>query len=100
MLNKVEATFTSSPEDQLFVNIVVQGFDDNVIRGFRQMIEPARACVIEIHVASPLGGQPSFRAIFLQMDELVFVFNGVLYQFRDKTGKLLYFNAVFVKFQV
>jgi FkbM family methyltransferase len=96
-LDEIVQLLDPSVEDELLVKIDVQGFEDRVIRGGRQTIARARAAIIEIQVADLYTDQPSFRDIFLEFDALGFEFTGVLDQFADKDGRVLYFDAVFIK---
>lgn len=84
-------------KDDLLVKIDVQGFEDRVIRGGMQTICRARACVVEIQVENLYEGQPTFDDIHSLMRELNFTFQGVLDQYSDQTGRVLYFDAVFRK---
>ncbi|AAU92794.1 methyltransferase, FkbM family [Methylococcus capsulatus str. Bath] len=96
-LDEVAPMLDPAIEDDLLVKIDVQGFEDRVIRGGRQTIARARAAIIEVQVEELYAGQPSFRDIFLLMDEMGFVFTGVLDQYADSEGRVLYFDAVFLK---
>lgn len=84
-------------EDELLVKIDVQGFEDRVLRGGRETIARAVACIIEIQTAVLYEGQPSFRDIFLLMDQMGFDFSGILEQFVGRDGGILYYDAVFIK---
>jgi FkbM family methyltransferase len=97
VLDEVAPKLAPPVEDDVLVKMDVQGFEDRVIRGGRATIARARAAVIEVQVAHLYEGQPSFRDIFLQMDALGHVFIGILDQFNDPTGRVLYFDAVFLK---
>ena len=83
--------------DDLLVKIDVQGYEDRVIRGGRKTISRAVACIVEVQVAELYGGQPSFRDIFILMDELGFRFEGVLEQHSAPDGGTLYLDAVFLR---
>jgi len=96
-LDEVAALLSPAIDVDLLIKIDVQGFEDRVVRGGRQTIKRARAAIIEIQVADLYVSQPSFRDIFLEMDHLGFAFAGVLDQYTDMCGRVLYFDAVFLK---
>ncbi|MBK8907409.1 MAG: FkbM family methyltransferase [Rhodospirillales bacterium] len=97
VLDDIASTLKPSIADDLLVKIDVQGFEDRVIRGGKKTIAQARAAIIEVQVAGLYVGQPSFRDLFLLMDEVGFAFIGVLDQYCDSDGRVLYFDAVFLK---
>ena len=82
---------------ELLVKIDTQGFEDRVIKGGRETLRGARACVIEISLVALYHGIPSFEFIHTQMIELGFRFSGILDQVHGSTGEVLYFDAVFVR---
>jgi FkbM family methyltransferase len=97
VLDEVAPDLDPPLADDLLVKIDVQGFEDRVIRGGRKTIARARAAVIEVQVADLYDGQPSFEELFREMDALGHAFIGVLDQFSDPTGRVLYFDAVFLR---
>jgi FkbM family methyltransferase len=97
VLDEIAASLYPSIEDDLLVKIDVQGFEDRVIRGGRKTIGRARAVIIEVQTAILYEGQPTFRDIFLELDALGFCFAGVLEQFAGADGRVLYFDAVFIR---
>lgn len=97
VLDELASTLSPAIEDDLLVKIDVQGFEDRVIRGGRRTIRRARAVVVEIQNALLYEGQPTFRDVFLELDALGFTFSGVLDQFAGTDGRVLYFDAVFVR---
>jgi FkbM family methyltransferase len=95
-LDEIAGALDPAIEDDLLVKIDVQGYEDRVIRGGRKTIGRARAVIVEVQNAYLYEGQPTFRDIFMLLDVLGFVFSGVLDQFADNNGRVLYFDAVFM----
>lgn len=96
-LDDIAPTLLPAIKDDLLVKIDVQGFEDRVIRGGRKTIARARAVVVEVQSAHLYEGQPTFRDIFMELDALGLAFTGVLDQFADMDGRVLYYDAVFVR---
>lgn len=97
VLDEIAASLTPAIEDGLLVKIDVQGFEDRVIRGGLKTIARAKAVVIEVQTALLYEGQPTFRDIFVELDALGFTFCGVLEQYAANDGRVLYYDAVFIK---
>lgn len=97
VLDEIAPTLVPAIEDELLVKIDVQGFEDRVIRGGRKTISRARAVIVEVQQAYLYEGQPTFRDIFLELDALGLAFTGVLDQFAGHDGRVLYYDAVFIR---
>lgn len=97
VLDEIAATLHPEIESELLVKIDVQGFEHHVIRGGRKTIGNARAVVVEVQCAFLYEGQPTFRDIFVELDDLGFEFIGVLEQYAKPDGTVLYYDAVFVR---
>lgn len=84
-------------EPELLIKMDVQGFEKNVIDGGRQVFSKATACIMEISFQPLYKGQPNFKELHSIMDELGFKYAGNLLQVYDKTGSVIYLDAVFKK---
>lgn len=96
-LDEVAPSLAPPIKDDLLIKMDVQGFEDRVIRGGRTTFARARACVMEVQRANLYEGQPSFRDLFLTMDEFGFDYAGNLDQAHDPKGHVLFFDAVFIR---
>lgn len=96
-LDDVAKELIPAIDGEMLIKIDVQGFEDRVIRGGRETIAKASACIAEINVRSLYEGQPTFDTIYMEMTALGFVFSGTFDQYFDDQGNLIYFDAVFTK---
>jgi FkbM family methyltransferase len=84
--------------DNMLVKIDVQGFEDEVIGGGRQILSKASAVIIEVSFAPLYENHPSFHSLYEQMRELGFEFNGTIDQLIGPLdGSILQCDALFLR---
>jgi FkbM family methyltransferase len=81
----------------VLIKLDVQGFENKVIRGGWETIARSEACVVEVSLEQLYEGQSKFSEIVEQFSELDFCYLGNLNQVYDKTGHVIYIDAVFLK---
>ena len=82
----------------LFVKIDVQGFEEQVILGGKNLLLNAEAIVLEISSYPLYKGAPTFDRIYELMKDIGFAYKGNVDQWRSRTdGKILQFDALFEK---
>jgi FkbM family methyltransferase len=84
-------------EPDLLVKLDVQGYEDRVIRGGRQTLEKARACIVEVSFVSLYQGQASFGGVFHLLDSIGFSYSGNVEQTYIQSGALEHIDALFLK---
>lgn len=81
--------------NELLVKMDVQGFEAEVIRGGRKVLEQAVGCILEIALMPLYEGQ----ATFLELDHLLYeiglTYAGNLRQVYDQNGRVIYIDAVY-----
>lgn len=87
---------TLGPLPNMFIKIDTQGFEAEVIRGGKNVISSALACVIEIQVGSLYEQTAHFDDVYSLMKELGFIFCGAFEQLLGRNGEILYFDGIFV----
>lgn len=83
----------------IFIKIDAQGYEKHVLSGGMQVLERSSACLIEVAVQELYEGQASFHELVELFWGLEFVFAGTLEQHYDEQGRVVYFDAMFVKKQ-
>jgi len=96
-LDEVGKSELKEVEEDILVKMDVQGFENKVITGGRNFLPRAALCVLEISLIPLYDGQASSKEIFLAMDELGFDYSGNLDQVRDREGRVVYLDALFIK---
>lgn len=81
----------------VLIKLDVQGFENKVIQGGWETISRSEACVVEVSLEQLYEGQSKFSEIVEQFSELDFRYLGNLNQVYDKTGHVIYIDAVFLK---
>ncbi len=82
---------------EVLVKLDVQGYEDRVIRGGKNTLNKASACIIEISLDGLYQGQCQFRDLFYSLDKLGFSYAGNLDQVMAADGHIRYFNALFLR---
>jgi len=98
-LEILDRVFGNEPlELPLLVKIDVQGFEDKVIRGGVDTIKKASLIICELSFVELYKGQPVFKELFRQFDELGFDYSGSIEQLRA-TGNnaILQADGIFVR---
>jgi hypothetical protein len=81
----------------LLVKVDVQGFEDRVIAGGREVFGVADLAIMEIGVRELYYGQPSFAQIVSALSELGLFYIGNLGQWHDAIGQPIFLDAVFAR---
>jgi FkbM family methyltransferase len=84
------------PQD-LLVKLDVQGYEDRVIRGGRETLSRAKACIVEVDLDALYHGQASFKDLVVSLDALGLRYGGALEQVFAADGHVVYFDAVFLR---
>ncbi|MEB3228950.1 MAG: FkbM family methyltransferase [Synechocystis sp.] len=82
---------------EILIKIDVQGYEDRVIRGGKQTLSQAKACILEISLDQLYQGQCQFRDLFYLLDDLGLQYAGNLDQVTAKDGHVRYLNALFLR---
>ena len=82
---------------EMLVKMDVQGFEDRVIKGGKETLRKALACILEVSLHPLYEGQPSFMDLCRQMEKLGFQYAGNILQIYDNDGSIVYIDALFKK---
>ena len=86
------------PEPELLVKLDVQGFEDKVIEGGRQMLAQANYIMTEVSFAELYEGQPLYEDLYSRLVGMGFNYRGNLNQLTDpRDGRPLQADAFFIK---
>lgn len=84
--------------EHLLVKIDVQGYEDKVLMGGKNVMQRASAAILETSYLPLYEGQPLFNDICRLMDELGFLYYGDLHRhYHPVNGTLLYEDSLFLK---
>lgn len=78
-----------------FIKMDVQGFEDRVIQGGREVVAKADLIMLEINFEQLYQGQASFRQLFDLLDELQFSYQGNVAQLYSDDGRILSADCLF-----
>lgn len=81
----------------LLVKIDTQGYEAHVIRGGRETLRSAVACIVEVQVGDLYEGTSHFSDLYTELSQLGFLFNGTFDQRLGRDGEVLYFDGLFIK---
>lgn len=82
----------------LLVKLDVQGYEDKVLLGGKNVISQAKMLLIETSFTRLYENQPLFDDIYLIVRELGFTYQGSRERhYNKKTGELVYEDAIFIK---
>ena len=84
-------------DPEVLVKIDVQGYEDRVLRGSREVTARALACLVEVNLRPLYDGQPSFDAIVRLLSELGHDYAGSLSQTYAEDGSVVYCDALFLR---
>lgn len=96
-LDTALAHVQSELSPNILIKLDVQGYEDRVIAGGRQIFEMATACILEVSLDSLYEGQAGFRELLALLDSLDFRYRGNLDQTYCEDGHCIFLDAVFVK---
>lgn len=81
----------------LLIKIDTQGYEAHVIRGGRETLRSAVACIVEVQVSELYQGTSRFSDIYAELSALGFVFCGTFDQVLGREGDVLFFDGLFIK---
>jgi FkbM family methyltransferase len=85
-------------EKEVLVKLDVQGAEDKVIRGGRNLLQRAKVLIVETSMDSLYEEQPLFADIFKLLEGLGFRYKGALSQaFSLLDGSVLYADSIFIR---
>jgi FkbM family methyltransferase len=84
--------------ENILVKIDVQGYEDRVILGGRELVSRARILFVETSFKTLYVGQPSFGQIYNMLRELGFSYVGSIEQVKSPLdGRVLQSDSIFLK---
>jgi FkbM family methyltransferase len=84
-------------QDEILVKLDVQGAEDQVIRGGKELIRRAKVLIVETSIESLYENQPLFSDILRLLEDLGFRYKGALNQaFSSLDGSVLYADSIFI----
>lgn len=86
----------SMPRD-ILLKLDVQGFEDRVLRGGRQVLSQCRAVILEINLDPMYSDQANFQDLMCLLWDANFRYAGNLDQIYGEDGRVLWLDAVFLK---
>lgn len=86
-----------SLEEPLLIKVDVQGYEDRVIRGGYRTFSRASVVLMEVSFIELYGGQFLFDDIYPLMRNLGFALAGLVRNAYDKSYRILYADAIFVR---
>lgn len=84
-------------EDKILIKLDVQGFEDRVLKGGKEIFGKATACILEISLDTLYEGQADFRELCTQLDQMNYRYAGNLDQVYAEDGHVIYLEAVFLR---
>lgn len=92
----LEASTATMPEP-ILLKLDVQGFEDRVLRGGKQMLSRCQSIVLEVCVEPLYSGQAEFIDLASMLRDSGFRYAGNLDQSYGDDGRVVYFDALFWK---
>ncbi len=81
----------------VLLKLDVQGFEDKVIFGAPKILAAASACILEVCLEQLYEGQANFFDLVALLKEAGFKYAGNLDQAYGNDGRVVFFDAVFIK---
>lgn len=81
----------------LLIKIDTQGYEAHVIRGGRETLRSAVACIVEVQVGELYEGTSHFSDIYTELSALGFLYCGTFDQVLSREGDVLYFDGLFIR---
>lgn len=97
ILDKMAEGITMPLESEILIKLDVQGYEDRVIRGGKEIFSKAKVCILEVNLDHLYEGQPSFYQLSSLLDGLGFQYAGNLNQVYADDGHMIFIDAVFVR---
>jgi FkbM family methyltransferase len=96
-LDKVCQQLSAPLVKEILVKMDVQGYEDRVIQGGKDLLQEAKACLLEVSLNSLYATQPNFKELLMVLDGLGLDYAGNLSQVYAENGEVIYFDALFIK---
>lgn len=96
-LDKWSKDYADSFVPEILIKLDVQGYEDRVIRGGREIFGNAKACILEICLDQLYEDQATYKDICMLLYSLGYFYAGNLDQIYADDGHVIYIDAVFVK---
>ena len=84
-------------EGGILVKIDVQGYEDRVVQGGKEILRRTTTCILEINLDTLYQDQADFKDLVSKLYDLGFVYSGNLEQVYAEDGHVIFFDAVFRK---
>ena len=91
-LKQVQSELSS----KILIKLDVQGYEDRVIAGGRELFKRASACILEVGLDHLYEEQAKFTQLVLMLDDLGYSYAGNLEQSYSKDGHCIYLDALFL----
>ncbi|MEK7845950.1 MAG: FkbM family methyltransferase [Nitrospinota bacterium] len=82
---------------EILIKLDVQGYEDRVIMGGKELFGMAKACILEVCLDRLYEEQATLKDISLLLYDLAYHYAGNLNQIYADDGHVIYIDAVFVK---
>lgn len=82
---------------EILIKMDVQGYEDRVIRGGKDIFDKAKACILEVCLDQLYENQANFKDIMLLLYNMDYSYFGNLEQIYDYDGHIIAIDAVFFK---
>ena len=82
---------------EILIKLDVQGYENRVIAGGKQIFAMATVCILEINLDTLYEGQAEFKELLVMLDDLGYRYIGNFDQLYGKDGHCIYIDAVFLK---
>jgi FkbM family methyltransferase len=96
-LDRVFNSDADTLEREILVKMDVQGFEARVIRGGRNILSKARACLLEVNMDRLYDHQATFDEIFSLLSGCGYSYAGNLHQTHARDGHIIYLDALFTR---
>lgn len=82
---------------EILLKIDVQGFENRVLRGAKQILKACHACIVEVCLDPLYDNQANFFELFNLLHQEGFNYAGNLDQTYGNTGRVIFLDSVFTK---
>jgi FkbM family methyltransferase len=96
-LDQTLSMMAKSMPREILIKLDVQGYEDRVIRGGKEVFTKAKAAILEVNVDFLYDQQADFKDILLMLSALSYRYVGNIEQNYGDDGHVIYFDAVFIK---
>ena len=96
-LDKVLADHVRGFTPEVLLKLDVQGFEDRVLRGARNLLRSVDACIAELSLDPLYEGQATFKDVVSLLDDHEFRYSGNFSQSYGDDGRIMWLDALFLK---